>query len=73
MDQTVLERRRPGRPSKGDRTELRGRVATHLQIAATRRATELGLHLNDYMAMLVSKDTGVPLDTDEGLPLGLSA
>lgn len=56
--------RKPGRPSKGHRVTIAGKVPTPIKEAAQQRAAELGMSTNDYLASLVSADTGVPLHTE---------
>lgn len=56
--------RKPGRPSKGHRVTIAGKVPAPIKDAAQQRASELGMSTNDYLASLVSADTGVPLHTE---------
>jgi hypothetical protein len=56
--------RKPGRPSKGHRVTIAGKVPAPIKDAAQQRAAELGMSTNDYLASLVSADTGVSLHTE---------
>jgi len=53
---TRMDQRKRGRPSKGQRTVLAGRVPIPTKDDAHRRAAELGMTLNDYMAWLIERD-----------------
>lgn len=64
-----MERKKTGRPSKGERTPINIRVPTKLQQAVKNRAKQRGMTLNDYVGSLLAQDTGVPYDAQEGLPL----
>lgn len=67
--------RRRGRPPKGQGpvVELRGDVPVNIKAAAEKQAASMGLHLCDYLAYLVSTDTGEQIPGQEALPLGKSA
>ncbi len=64
---SVVEQRKIGRPSKGEREFVRARVPIPLRRAAEGRAKALGMTLNDYVGQLLAEDTGVPYSTQEGL------
>ncbi len=72
---STLVTKRRGRPPKGQgpREELRGLVPACLKVAAEQRAAEMGFHITDYLAYLVSTDTGIAIPAQEGLSLGLTA
>jgi len=59
-----MERRKPGRPSKGPRAVLAGKVPIPIKDTAQRRAHELGMNINDYLAALVTRDAGASVSTD---------
>lgn len=61
-----MESRKLGRPSKGPRAVLAGRVPIPIKDAAQRRAHELGMTINDYLAALVFKDAGQPHNGPDG-------
>jgi len=71
MTQVRTEERRIGRPPKGQgpRANLRGEVPVAIKRAAEQRAAALGLHVCDYLAYLVSADTGEQIPGQEALPL----
>jgi len=60
---------RRGRPPKGQGpvVELRGDVPVNIKQAAERRAAAMGLHVCDYLAYLVSTDTGEQIPGREAL------
>lgn len=61
---------RVGRPpAPGVRKPVNFRMRVDLKAVAQARASTLGLSLTDYIAQLVSEDTGfTPDDQQEGLP-----
>lgn len=75
MTKQVGTERRIGRPPKGQgpRANLRGEVPVAIKRAAEERASALGLHLCDYLAYLVSADTGEVIPGQEALPLSRTA
>lgn len=62
-----MEHRKIGRPSKGEREVVRARLPIALRRAVEERAKTLGMSLNDYVAQLLSADTGVPYTDQEEL------
>jgi hypothetical protein len=64
-----MERKKTGRPSKGKRTHAGILLPTALKEAAKRRAAERGVTFTDLVGLLLEKETGVPYETQEGLPL----
>ena len=69
----MTERKKTGRPSKGDRHKFNMAEPIHLSAAVRARAKELGMTVTDYYLWLASRDTGVPAYPQEGLSLGLTA
>ena len=65
-----MERRKPGPVGKGDRCQMNVLLPRALFEATRKRATAKGMTLTDYIGELVSADTGVPYDVQEGLKLG---
>ncbi len=56
-------------PAPGVRKPVNLRMRVELKEVAQVRASALGLSFTDYIAQLVSQDTGfTPDDTQEGLP-----
>jgi len=55
-----LERRRPGRPSKGPRATLVGKVHPEVSTAVRAAAAARGVTLNDYLAELLADTHGLP-------------
>ncbi len=51
-----MDQRKRGRPSKGLRTVVSGRVPVPTKDAAQRRSIELGMPMNDYLAWLIEQD-----------------
>lgn len=64
-----MERKKPGRRSKGDRPQLNVRQPRALLQAAQEKASARGMTLTDYVGHLLADDTGVPYDAQEGLSL----
>lgn len=62
-----MERKKTGRPSKGDRHKLAVRVPRKLADAVAARAAALGMTVNDYVGLLVAEDTGVPYSDQEAI------
>lgn len=62
-----MERRKPGRPSKGPRVQLKARVPDALHNAALAEAGRRGMTLNDYLGELLAEATGVPYSPQEAL------
>lgn len=71
----TMDQRKRGRPSKGERTVLSGKIPVPTKDDAQRRAAELGMALNDYVAMLIEQDAaGHPShDPERGRQLGRTA
>jgi predicted HicB family RNase H-like nuclease len=64
-----MERKKTGRPSKGERTPINFRVPPALHIAAKKHAEDRGMTLNDFLGELLAEEVGVPYQIQEGLPL----
>lgn len=64
-----MERRKPGRPSKGDRVNTSFRLPTHLMTALKERAAHQGMTVTDLVGKLVATEVGLPYMPQEGLPL----
>jgi hypothetical protein len=64
-----MERKKTGRPSKGPRAHTGILLPHPLKDAAKRRAAELGMTFTDLVGVLLEKETGVPYQMQEGLPL----
>jgi predicted HicB family RNase H-like nuclease len=64
-----MERKKTGRPSKGDRTLVNFRVPRELHQAAKQRAEERGMTLNDFLGELLADKVGVPYQQQGGLAL----
>jgi predicted HicB family RNase H-like nuclease len=64
-----MERKKTGRPPKGERTLVNFRVPPTLHQAAKERAQEQGMTMNDFLGELLSAELGVPYQSQEGLPL----
>lgn len=63
----VVEHRKTGRPSKGEREFVRARLPIPLRRAVEERAKTLGMSLNDYVGQLLAEDTGVAYADQEAL------
>lgn len=64
-----MERKKTGRPSKGEREPILFRVPPALRLAAKQYAEQQGMTLNDFLGELVAAKVGVPYQNQEGLPL----
>lgn len=54
-----ISRRHPGRPSLGERTQLKIRVFHDIRAASRQRAKFYGLTETDYIAALIAADAGL--------------
>lgn len=64
-----MERRKPGRPSKGDRCQVNTRQPAALAAAAAAAADARGMTLTDYIGHLLAKDLGMTYTNQEALQL----
>jgi predicted DNA binding CopG/RHH family protein len=64
-----MEHRKPGRPSKGHRENIRVRLPEPLAEAMRSHARRHGMTINDFLGELVAEKTGVPYISQEGLSL----
>ncbi|MGE0170938.1 hypothetical protein [Nocardioides sp.] len=65
-----MERKKTGRPSKGDRRHISFRLPTPLLAAMRERAAERGMTATDLVGELLAAEVGIPYQFQEGLPLG---
>ena len=65
-----MERKKCGRPSKGDRRPVFARLPRALADAAQVHAARQGMSINDLVGLLLSREVGVPYSDQEALPLG---
>lgn len=65
--QCVVERRKPGRPSKGDRGHISALLPRPLLAAAHEHAALTGMTLTDLIGELLAAEVGVPYQTQEAL------
>jgi predicted DNA binding CopG/RHH family protein len=65
----LMERKKTGRPSKGDRRHVSFRLPTPLIAAMQTRAAQKGMTVTDLVGELVAAEIGMPYQTQEGLPL----
>lgn len=64
-----MERKKTGRPPKGDREMVRARMPRPLAAALRSEAERRGMTLNDLLGELAARETGVPYNPQECLPL----
>lgn len=64
-----MERKKTGRPSKGPRVQIALEVPPSLKAAAKANAEARGMSLLEYVAELLSRETGVPYKNQGELPL----
>lgn len=67
-----VEKRKPGRRSKGQRKPLHCQMPESLLTAAQRRAAARGMTLTDLVGELLSTETGVPYEIQATLPYQLA-
>lgn len=65
----AMERKKPGRKSRGDRRQMNTLQPRALADAAAEKATAHGLSLTDYIGQLLAHDLGMVYDAQEALPL----
>lgn len=65
----VMEHKKCGRPSKGDRRPVFARLPRALADAAQVHAARQGMSINDLVGLLLSREVGVPYSDQEALPL----
>lgn len=68
-----MERKKPGRKSKGDRRQVNTRQPRALAEAAQAEAARRGMDLTEFVGRLLADATGVPYEPQEALPLAKSA
>ncbi|MBN9748628.1 hypothetical protein DMP23_47465 [Amycolatopsis sp. A1MSW2902] len=64
-----MERKKPGRRSKGDRRQVNTRQPRVLAEAAEADAARCGLTLTDWIGMLIAERVGMSYEQQEGLTL----
>lgn len=64
-----MQRRKPGRPHKGDRKQVKVRLPVALAEAFLAEAARRGMTINDWIGEFAAEQTGVPYAPQEGLPL----
>jgi hypothetical protein len=64
-----VERKKTGRPPKGDRTGVSLLLPTAFKAAAKEHAAQRGMTFTDLVGELLAKEIGLPYQTQEGLPL----
>ena len=62
-----MARRNVGRPSKGERQEVRARVPVSLRRALQEEAARRGMTVNDLVGETLAELTGVPYADQEAL------
>jgi hypothetical protein len=65
----VMERKKTGRPSKGQRREIRARVPVSLFEALHTEAARRGMTINDVVGEQLAALVGVPYSSQEALSL----
>lgn len=64
-----MEHKKPGRPGKGDRKQVKVRLPVQLAEAFLAEATRRGVTVNDWIGEFAAEVTGIPYDQQEALPL----
>ncbi len=63
-----MERKKLGRPSKGERRQVSFKFPIPLLVAMRECATERGMTATDLMGELLAAEVGIPYQTQEALP-----
>jgi hypothetical protein len=64
-----MERKKTGRPSKGDRRHVSFKLPTSLLAAMREHAARRGMTATDLVGELLAAEVGLPYQFQEGLPL----
>jgi hypothetical protein len=64
-----MERKKTGRPSKGDRRHVSFKLPTPLLDAMRTHAARRGMTATDLVGELLAAEVGMKYQTQEGLPL----
>jgi len=64
-----MERKKTGRPSKGDRRHVSFKLPTALLVAMRDHAAQRGMTATDLVGELLAAEIGIPYQFQEGLPL----
>ncbi len=64
-----MERKKTGRPSKGERSHVNFLLPTAFHVAVKKHAAERGMTITDLVGELLATEIGMPYETQEGLPL----
>jgi hypothetical protein len=62
--------KKPGRPSKGSRKQVKVRLPDALAAAFQQEAERRGISITDWIGQFASEQTGIPYQPQEALPLG---
>lgn len=65
----AMERKKPGRRSRGDRRQVNTMQPRALADAAAVKAAAGGMSLTDYIGQLLARDLGMTYDMQGALPL----
>lgn len=65
----AMERKKTGRPSKGDRAFVNFKLPRPLIAAMKEQAAERGMTITDLVGETLAAEVGVPYQLQEGLPL----
>ena len=72
VERRLMEHKRPGRPSKGARKQVKVRLPDALAVAFQEEAERRGISITDWIGQFAAEQTGVPYETQEALPLTTS-
>jgi predicted HicB family RNase H-like nuclease len=62
-----MEHKKPGRPGKGNRKQVKVRLPDRLAEAFRAEAKRRGVTVNDWIGEFASQQTGVPYEQQEAL------
>jgi predicted HicB family RNase H-like nuclease len=64
-----MEHRKPGRPGKGARKQVKARLPERLAEAFQAEAARRGITITDWIGQFAAEQTGIPYDPQEALKL----
>lgn len=64
-----VEHKKPGRPSKGSRKQVKVRLPDALAVAFQQEAERRGISVTDWIGQFAAEQTGIPYQPQEELPL----
>jgi len=69
VERRFVEHKKPGRPSKGSRKQVKVRLPDALAVAFQKEAERRGISITDWIGQFASEQTGIPYQPQEALQL----